>query len=431
MLPLGPRLTLLTPAVAALCVGLMIACRGGGGSTVGTPTGPTPTPVPLVIPEDARVTPPREGPVPSLDEGLYILDLVSGDLSLVDPYGRAPAWSPHGERLAYGVSLGDDPSRSRDLGCWPGVPVYCGLAILLADPDRDGPPLEVGLGEAPSWDHTGTRLLYATRIWSEIGSRERGEIHVFDVESTQDTVLATHGQSGSGLGKSPLWSHDEALVLYSHGNKTYKVAADGTPAPEPVTDGSLVAVSPVDDSIAVARTDKFRPQSRIWITSLDDPEDERFFAATFEANWSPDGRFLTYRISGSGGRLKLVMREIALDRPVRLDPPGWSSSVWSADGSMFAYSARVTPVSPEAAPMSDIYLTSGDGSALPVRLTSGAPVAWLPDSSGLIVSRDGGLELVGLDGSAHTLVESVPGCTSVSVSPDGTQLAISAYHCRF
>lgn len=398
-------------------------------------------------PQDAHVSPPETGPAgPLREDGLYTLDLVTGEFALIHPYGYAPAWSPDSERLAFGVSLADDPSRSPDLGC-SGDPPYCGLAIQIVEPESGEAPRDVALGEAPSWDRAGERLLFSKLIWEADDGQRRGEVHLLDLESGEDAVLATHEPaavqggdvvtSNGELGQSPEWSYDESSILYSYADNVYEVPSDGSGPPRVVTGGHLAAASPASSFIAVVRS--HGPQSSIFVVPLDDPQQETSVAAAPSASWSPDGRYLAYYLDSPGtGGVVTVVKDPQSGRTNTLDPGGYSIDLWSPDSSRFAYYA----IGEAPSPSSEILLTSGDGSAEPVRLTDGRPLAWLPDGSGLIALRSVSddpsqsntirqdLDLVGLDGSAYTLVTSVPGCTTVSVSPDGTKLAISAHYCR-
>ena len=413
------------------------ACTSDKAATL-TPGESSPTIAPLAIDPSLEA-------IDSLEEGLYILDLTSRQLTLIDPNGHAPRWSDDGEFFAYGASLADTAAASElELGCAPQAPRYCGLAIQLMDSDS-GETRELAVGEAPSWMPGGHKLLFSQLNWNADDDMGRGEIHLVDIDSDRESVLAEH--SPGQLDQHPKWSFDASTVIYAFGGSVYRLASDGSGSPGVVTSGYPVAVSPVSNDIVIARSsDDSAPSSSLTGISVDAPADESAISAGVigdkPANWSPDGRRVAYAHDSDPPSIGVWDWESGDN--FNIDPAWYEPPVWFPDGTRFAYAVFHDAPSPDAWPNSEVFLSPADGSSAPLKLSDGWPLVWLPDGSGLIVRRRISgvgqetspaireeIALVGLAGDVHTLVKSVPIiCTGVAMSPDGTKLAISAHNCR-
>ncbi|HYR27568.1 MAG TPA: protein kinase, partial [Thermoanaerobaculia bacterium] len=158
-----------------------------------------------------------------------------------------------------------------------------------------------------------------------------------------DLARGTRSRVTSGLSNhiNPQFSRDGTRVFYTSDSDgvydIYVQSEDGTTPPVPVWKGgnddkTLEDVSPADDSVLATAWDP-KTQSDLFLIS---PKNERrpFIvteASEFEAEFSPDGKWVGY-VSDRSGRYEAYVRPLEGGRSVQVSTNGASGFAWSADG---------------------------------------------------------------------------------------------------
>lgn len=222
----------------------------------------------------------------------------------------------------------------------------------------------------PSWSNDG-RVAYGYKTWLALVS-DHSELRVASPNGQRRTIATLSGGDITEVAWSPAGNRIAFLFLVRNypvewatwsqladHTVLFVVDADGRRLRPVVTDNALIA-----DSL----------------------------------NWSPDGRRLAY-VDGTLGRVQAVDVDALVPAPQSLTPPTLRASapVWSPDGRRVAFLAA-----PVASPfdMPTVRVVTVDGLGVrDLRIRSGYPPSWSPDSRLLAVSAARGLEVVAVDGS--------------------------------
>ena len=205
---------------------------------------------------------------------------------------------------------------------------------------------------------------------------------------------------------------------------------DGTGTPAPVTSGEwddrMPAWSPDGSLLAFVtnrRKDQDGVQSSLYVLHVDGPGEASLVVdhpeAITDLRFSPDGRWLSYRVRVRG-------EHYASDDPARRPPRRITRPFYRLNG------AGVVADRP-----THIHIAAVDGARVVRDLTPGdgdwGAASWLPDSSGLVSSRGAqrppwlgsDLMLVPIDGDIRLVAEG-GSYHSPSASPDGKRVAFLA-----
>ncbi|MDQ6892587.1 MAG: protein kinase [Acidobacteriota bacterium] len=377
-----------------------------------------------------------------------------------------PAFSPDGREIAF---VSNRSSKSDIFHAGPNLPLVGGDIWVM--PALGGSARRiVENGNCPSWTPDGSGLLYVhgtfrdTRIArvSATGGESR-DIHIdepfisryFFPSLSEDGrwVLYQNGgqvevaPAGGGAprllarGEYPSWGPGSASVLFTSGmpgkNRTLwkapfsLVRGEFAGAPRPLTfgrgadlgarssrDGTAIAFAAVDESLnlesvnfdAEAGTKSNPPME---LTAGDNR------IGDFDP--APDGRAVVF--TAERGASSHVWRIDPPAAPIQLTvDPAYSDNQpeWSPNGLEIAFTRR-TSQSPEAE--TSVWIMKADGTS-PRRVTGkSARMAWLPDSSKILIQDDKGLALVDLASGATTLVRGANSRTLFAVDATGEWIA--------
>ncbi len=180
--------------------------------------------------------------------------------------GRAPSWSPDGQRMAfYGIS---------------------GAGIYLINPDGTGLSGPLGPTGAwqPAWSPLGDQIAY---------KESTGGIGVMNVDGTNQVQIAV-------AGSSPAWSPDGMKIAYSLSNDIYVINASGSGSALNVTNSATTsdhtaAWSPDGIEMKIA----FTRDWDIYVINADGSGTPLNVTNTTTDNenqvdWSPDGTMLAF-----------------------------------------------------------------------------------------------------------------------------------------
>jgi WD40 repeat protein len=191
---------------------------------------------------------------------------------------------------------------------------------------------------------------------------------------------------GAGSGKIYQWvrGHQWHILLTAASDTVQDIASARRPdSPMPV----IIAGASRDKTIELVR----------WL------EDDRFelhghAAAVRRVQFSPDG---THLLSGSAdGTVRLWYLRPPYDQTLFTDGPSHAAAV-SPDGRLIAFGTE------GAVELQKIVANAREADERPIHVGTGAvaAVAWAPDGKSVAAAKDGGVYLVGVDGSAHLLAK--------------------------
>jgi Tol biopolymer transport system component len=132
---------------------------------------------------------------------LSTIDVASGRRSVVlerDDILRAPSWSPHGRRLAFGMAKGEgtSPEIGPDdvVSGDPCLPCRLGLYVI----DRDGGNLTrlADGDDAADWSPDGTWLAFRRYDWDMPWGTDRAQVWVVPAEGGEARLIAEHAAAG-------------------------------------------------------------------------------------------------------------------------------------------------------------------------------------------------------------------------------------------
>lgn len=223
------------------------------------------------------------------EAGWFTMDILSGELTQVTDDARAGDvfWSSEGIRIAYSTGLG-------------------GVYVTESD------------GSAPR-QISGVANFFGPMAWSPDGRSlaffGNTNIHVVDVETTDETIIAA-GLTGDSNSLAALeWSPDGTELLYvanhydeatgTNTNETFIARLDGRPPRQLVATGAgadTARWSPDGETIAFSRLEA--AEAGLWLVEADGGNERRI--ARFDGmgfafgplHWSPDGESIAVLVSG-------------------------------------------------------------------------------------------------------------------------------------
>lgn len=216
----------------------------------------------------------------SVEQGLWIMDLESGSISLLAPADPsrcdAPSWSPDGDMLAWAdADAGGIRIRNMNSGQEQLIPSSMGIS--------------------GSWSEDGTEYLFSELQMA--GSQPRGVIYTADLE--QKSISLLFGSGGSGLSfRVPQYSPDGKwmaaavsgpdtgpgyqLVLYSFPDITPHIVTN-----EPDFTFSSAAWHPASNAFLYQRVDNLDPSAppSIWLYDLDSENSTLLIENAYNPGW--------------------------------------------------------------------------------------------------------------------------------------------------
>jgi Tol biopolymer transport system component/DNA-binding winged helix-turn-helix (wHTH) protein len=342
-------------------------------------------------------------------QSIYLQHVSSDDRRILVDSGTddySPAWSPHGDEIAFLHSLGDDqpleiwivkrqnPSlRSRVATICGANDVFRNPPALSWSPDgltfvttdcvgsHDSPALiaiTVSTGEKRQLTHPPARTFDDQAAFSPDGAlvafrRSQGdssdEIYVVPATGGAERKLTSRVNPVDGLA----WSNDGKRIVFSSGRATslgsiWSLPLGGgepTAVTTPLTHTSSPTVSPAGNRMAYVDSPN---NMSVWRLPLNPRgEAEPFIASNFfdaSAVYSPDGAYVAFRSDRSGANEIWICRSDGTDpkRITHFDGPVTGSPRWSPDGRLIAFDSR-------AAGRADIYVVNRDRGE-PLRITN-------------------------------------------------------------
>jgi TolB protein len=266
--------------------------------------------------------------------GIWIVDVSTGaSRPFVDSpkLEGSPAWSPDGDRIAFGrLESGADVDGDADI--W-----IADVATGALDHVLDGPHRDL----APAWSPDGGLLAF------ESDRRGHRDIWIIDLERQRLTQLT----SDPATDTSPSFSPDGRQLFFvsdrgGH-DELWVVEADGgTPSPveAPVgADVTSAAWSPSGASIAYVRhTPGQFPE--LWITGASGRQTERVGDLIWPGRpaWSPDERTIAVSDQADGHLYRVDTRTGEARQLTTGDREDFLPT-WSPDGTQIAYASMPNP----------------------------------------------------------------------------------------
>ncbi len=175
------------------------------------------------------------------------------------------------------------------------------------------------------------------------GAMRDTDVWVLDAQRGSSTRLTSDG------GGEPIWSPDGKRVVYrGSGGGLYVMNGDGSGAPEPlttnVTSMDLLQMpsssSPRDNAVAFLQRPAPGQPMAIWTVGMADRTPRMFLDTRFifrYPEFSPDGQWMAYVSTESGGNEVYVQRHPGLGEKTRISTAGGGEPIWVAGGRELLY----------------------------------------------------------------------------------------------
>jgi len=216
---------------------------------------------------------PGHEPGPSL----YLVDLDTGDITLLVRWAYIAAWSPDGTKIVYGFH--HDSTRKYASSIW--IMNSDGSEKTRLTTDEDG------YCTAPSFSYDGSKIVYVKGYTSfEVGGGEAepNEIWVMDTDGSNKHMIYAPGDSSSLIFQHA-WNKDNKILFMKTWwpqvrlPQVWMINADGSD-PKPIVAGSDVFGDPVWDNTGtkVAISSATQPPKvtgiNIWTFSYQEPSEK-------------------------------------------------------------------------------------------------------------------------------------------------------------
>ena len=277
-----------------------------------------------------------------------------------------------------------------------------GCAALLAGCGSDTPPLPV----APS----------LATVLAAPGTGAQGQVAFVSYRNANFDIYVADAATGrtrrltrdKATDTDPAWSPDGQRIAFASwrdGNGEIYVmpATGGTPTRITIDNGrdARPAWSPDGTRLAITSHRFGSLADDIYVVNADGSgtaTNVTSHAATDEeAAWSPDGSKLVFSSNRDNADYDLyVVNADGTGAVTRLTVGGGRWPAWSPDGTRLAFSAA-------SGGSWGIYVTSADGTGLPIRLAAGTAPTWKPDGSRIAFGASGDIYAVNAaDGTGIT-----------------------------
>jgi Tol biopolymer transport system component len=204
--------------------------------------------------------------------------------------------------------------------------------------DRDGRETEAGVIRGLSFEYAlspdGRRLVTPSL------DGEGRDLWVVDLED-----LRAESVTFGGIHQMPIWTHNGRRIIYARGSRLFAKSPDARQDEEQLVESSHRlapgSVSPDGRWLAYVEDDPVRGR-KIWLMSLEKPDNRRLLIDTQMSDWSPafspDSRWIAYQSGRGGTTLEIYLASVeGHQRPIPVSRGRGANPLWSPDGGELYY----------------------------------------------------------------------------------------------